>query len=444
MKLKTILPVLALGALLACQKPTDLITPDNPTSIDSLGTPTEVGKLTSVPTTKTIGPAGGTITTPDGKITLDFPAGAVRQETTITVQTGENEAPNGVGAGINISPADLTFEQPVTMTYTFQGQELSGTSVDAMGVAYQDGRKAWQLTGLATADKAKKTVKTRLNKGAWWSLITQYKLSPEQTTINVNEPLELILTRVGGDDLTFSKGDKLSALTLQDARKDVSRLFINGVDWTAIPPKDQHFGTISQNKQTGQILFTAPGQKPDPNPVMVSLELKNSASNAVLLLVSAITIAKGDYLTINGHSFDNGLSALGVAANGQVIISASGNNGGGKDGVFYVTLDNMSVGAHSFSADYKHGTTIQAMDQSGIGDYIEGTSYYDKCSEALTEAGTVDVLSAERVNGSVKLVLKVSGSVVTVHEGGPTDGGCVVTKHKTMPVQAGLTVFVKQ
>lgn len=436
--------MLAIGALLACQKPTELVDPVGTNPADSLGTATGVGQLIGTPLTKTISPAGSTLTTPDGKITLQFPAGAVSKETTITLQAGENKAPNGVGASVSISPAGITFQQPVTMTYTYQEPELNGASVDAIGVAYQDQHQAWQLTHSATIDKSKKTVTTRLSKSAWWSLITQYKLTPEQTTVNVNEALELKLIRVGGTDAVFTGVDRPVPLVSTDASKDVAKLYINGEDWTSTKLKDARYGSIAQNRQTGLMLYQAPPEKPDPNPVMVGVELKNPTSKAVFTLFSSVTISKEDYLTINGKSFDNKLSVLGAMVNGQVVLSAIGSSQSGKDGSLQVTIDNLSVGAHSFTPDYQHGTTIQAMDYAGTGDYINGFSFYDKCRETLTEPGSVNVLSAERVNGSVKLVVKVSGSVVSSHDSDFTDGGCVVTKHKTMPVQAGFTVFIKQ
>ncbi len=442
-----LLPVLALITLLACQP--DGIVPNSGAGlppIDSLtALPTEVGMVLGAPVTKTIGPAGGTLTTPDGKITLTFPAGAVSKETAITVQTGENKAPNGVGFGIKVSPAGLAFEQPVTLAYTYQDQEVAAGSVEALGVAFQDGRNAWLMTRLATADKARKTVTTKLKKGAWWALITQYKLNPEETAVNVNETLELKLSKVA-DEATFAKenSDLLAPLTpyYTDAGKDVAKLYLNGVDWTTATPKDRTFGTVSQNRQTGQILYVAPSGKPATNPVMVTVELKNPGGKAVFLLSSLVTIAKGDYLTINGHAFDTNISTLGGLVNGQVVILASGANAAGKDGTLQVTINDISVGSHAFSPDYQHGTSISAMDFSATNLEAGGESYYANCQKALTESGTVEVLSAEVVNGYTKLVLRVSGSIVTEHDYNPQT--CTTTLHKTMSVQAGLTVLIKK
>jgi hypothetical protein len=73
-------------------------------------------------TSKIIGPGGGTIATPDGKLTLTFQEGAVTMETNINVQWVENKARNGVGFGNEFGPDGSHFAKPVTFTYHYNGE----------------------------------------------------------------------------------------------------------------------------------------------------------------------------------------------------------------------------------------------------------------------------------------------------------------------------------
>lgn len=70
----------------------------------------------SLRTTQNIGPGGGSLTTPNGAVTLSFPAGALTQPTNVTI-TATPHAPtsNFVGAW-DFGPSGSTFAAPVTAT----------------------------------------------------------------------------------------------------------------------------------------------------------------------------------------------------------------------------------------------------------------------------------------------------------------------------------------
>ncbi len=451
MQLTKLLFLFLLAGLLACQKPTDLVSPGGPSAqADSLSAkPTAVGQPIGVPVTKTIGPAGGTLATSDGKISLIFPAGAVKQETAITIQPGENQALNGVGKAFTISP-NVTFEQGVTVIYYYQDDEMDGAAVDALGIAHQDSRHAWQLHHFAKVDKTKKTVTAKIKQGNWWALVTEYLLTPEKDTVLVGDSREMKLMRYpdGGHYADWSASDKEADLLVPlsqpvVANNDVAKVYINGVDWTNAAPKDQSWGGVGYNSQTSQILYVAPSHKPKPNKALVTVEIKNPGSNATFLLSSEITILAENGLTINGHSFDN-ITVNGSMINGHLIATAAGFDSTGKNGSLSLFLNSLSVGAHPFSDDFDltEGTSIDAVDGAGKGDYIQGSSFYSTCAITQTESGTIQVVKAERANGTVKITLQISGKVVTKHS--YKAEGCTVTEHKTMPVSAQLMVLVRE
>ncbi len=451
MKRLNYLPLLLLGGLLACQKPTDAVSPGgSPTPGDSLtATPTPVGQPIGALTTKTIGPAGGTLTTADGRISLVFPAGAVKQETAITVQPGENKAPNGVGEAFTISP-NIAFEKGVTLIYYYRDDEMDGAAVDALGIARQDGRQAWQLNHVAKVDKVKKTVTTKVGKGNWWALVTEYLLTPEKDSVLVGDSREMKLMRYpnGGHFPDWTSGDSEADLVAPlvnpvVANSDVAKLYINNVDWTTSTPKDQSWGGVGYNPQTSQILYVAPGRKPKNNHVMVTVEIKNPGSNAKFLLSSELIILGENSLIINGHSFDN-VTANGSLLNGHLIATAAGADSTGKTGQISLFLNSLSVGAHPFTdgIDDSETTSISVLDAAGKGDNVGGSSSYSTCLVAKTESGAIQVVKAERANGTVKLIIQISGRVVTKHSYKAET--CTVTEHKTMPVSARLTILARE
>src|SRR5689334_9004770 len=67
----------------------------------AIGTPD--GKLVS----KEIGTQGGSVRSEDGKVELVFPEGALEKNTTITIQSATNPAPNGAGKSYQFEPSGL-------------------------------------------------------------------------------------------------------------------------------------------------------------------------------------------------------------------------------------------------------------------------------------------------------------------------------------------------
>jgi hypothetical protein len=93
-----------------------------------------------------IGAAGGVLTTADGMLSLDIPAGALTGETAITVSAVKEQLP-GMGEwapAIELGPDGTTFEKPVTLTMSFDGSKLPlGIPPSAIGLyTWKDG--SWE------------------------------------------------------------------------------------------------------------------------------------------------------------------------------------------------------------------------------------------------------------------------------------------------------------
>jgi hypothetical protein len=114
------------------------------------GTPavTAVGNPDGAQTSKTIGAAGGSLTSSDGRLRLDVPAGALAANTSIAILPISNAAPGGLGDGFRLTPNGLNFATPAKLTYTPAAGELGGGA--APGLAFQTGDHGWQIVSGVT------------------------------------------------------------------------------------------------------------------------------------------------------------------------------------------------------------------------------------------------------------------------------------------------------
>lgn len=442
----------ALLALMACQpkSTSEVIDPVDP---PGTSTPTPVGKPIGLPSTKIIGPAGGTLVTPDGKLSLTFPVGAVTKETAITVQPVENTAPNGVGIGYHISPDNLTFEQPITFDYSYQDKELIGSAIDAMGLAVQADDKTWKLAEPVTVSKPQKKVTARVKKARWWALVTQYRLLPEKDTVLVTESrdIKLMHLRAGNwPDWTKkptpkpgdSPDDLLAPLVDPEemANRAIVGLDLNGVSWSGVPPQDQTWGSVSWSQTDSRILYVAPGKKPaTKNPVVISVEIMNPTSSAKLMLAGEVYIKGDKSFTLDGRNFTSQFVVSAAAAGGNLYVNVHGVDSTGKNAVLTVLLKNPTVGSSPFTAD--DDVFVGVLNEAAKETQEQGASVYKKCRETVPENGAVHILQYEQSKGYLKLSCRVTGSLVTIHE---EDEKCGVIRHLTTKVYCEFTTVVRQ
>lgn len=451
MNLLKLLPYVLIG-LMACQHKTDTerIDPVEPTGTS---TPTAIGQPIGAPITKTIGPAGGTLFTPDGKFSLTFPAGAVSKETAITVQPVENNAPNGVGMGYHVSPDNLTFEQPVTYDYIYKDAEVTGSAVDAMGLAVQASDKTWKFSQPVTVNKSQKKVTAKVEKANWWALVTEYRLVPDKDTVFLGESKEIKLMhlKVGHwPDWTKKPVAKAGPdpeidipplIDPEEVRNgDIEGLTLNGVNWASTPPQDKTWGTVGWSQTDTRITYIAPGTKPATgNPVTISVEIMNPMS--AKMIVSGQLYIKGDNAIVaDGRNFNRQFTVSASYAMGILSIDAHGVDSTGKDALMSVMIKGPKVASYTFD-DIGDKCLVSLMNMAAKEDEYDGISIYKKCHDMKASNGSVAITQFTQAKGYMKLTCRISGDLVTVHE---EDDKCGVKKHMTTKVFCEFTTLVKQ
>lgn len=427
-------PLLLVG-LLACSKPAVTIDPTTPGQPNppATGTPTEVGKPTGPVTTKTIGPAGGTLSTPDGKLTLTFPAGAVTKETLVSIQPVENKAIHGIGTGYEFGPDGTRFAKPVTFTYHYTPNELRGASPGAMALASQNPQRVWLLERFVSVDPASRTITGQLDHFSWWSIITLFYMTPQEAVLGPGTGIDLKITQCADLPAIPKPGDAanvpLLASLVNKAMTSslVKAISLNGQDkLSVLTDPTNPDGTIGFSYQTKEatIRYQAPGLIPQNNPVAVAVTI-GLDSKAQFMLVSNLTIENNNSFSVKGKRFTDVLVSVGFIGGKFTLTMLDRVN---PMNALYATAKLTGEGSARFDEDGNAavGSMLEGNNR------IEGQSTYRTCVDEFSEGGTVTITKVYQQNGQRMVEGTVVGTVVEKHEVDPRT--CAVLKHETFQV----------
>lgn len=209
---------------------------------------TGVGAPTGPATTKSIGPEGGTIASPDGRITVEVPPNAVRDPIDFSIQPITNLAHGGVGNAYRLEPSEKQFATPVKLSFSLDAQDIKEIIPEGLSVAYQDKAGVWQALKTAKIDQATRALTVSTTHFTDWSVWT-ISLKPKTATLRLREtqyieligcletlhPLARIKTFLGRPDCAFISPQEES--------------------WTV------DFGTLTR-VAPGAVVYQAPNTKP--------------------------------------------------------------------------------------------------------------------------------------------------------------------------------------
>ena len=250
------------------EDPSDSLTPD-----ENKPEPTLVGFPNGLPNTKTIGASGGTITSLDGRMGIEIPAGALSVDTEIGIQPVTNYAPNGNGNAYQLGPEGTKFSKPVKLIFRYT-QEISPTMPTLTGIAFQDIDGIWYSPGNFTWDTTTKTVSTETTHFSAWATFDVLQIGCGSEKLEVNESTECIMTALendlGADELTpIVKSNRINRFDLVIGEwrvngKTTDKMGVFG----KVTPVEREFSAVCT--------YMAPTKVPDSqNPVNVSAILKD-------------------------------------------------------------------------------------------------------------------------------------------------------------------------
>jgi len=253
------------------------------------GTPypahTDVGTPLGDAATVSIGPAGGSITSQDGRLKLTIPSGALSGTVDFAVQPITSQAPGGHGSAYRLEPEGQTFATPVEIAFHYGTPDLAGTAPEALRVAYQDDQHFWRAMRSATLNQADSVIAISTRHLSHWSLVSGFQLEPGEATVSVGNSLGLALVfcqQIVEDEF----------VTLMQ-RCEPSEPDLGGSGWAVngVPGGNGTVGTVAASGNIAAT-YTAPHAVPTPDLVAVSVRL-NGSLGGVTTLVSNVKIIDG-------------------------------------------------------------------------------------------------------------------------------------------------------
>lgn len=224
-----------------------------------LDSTTSKGKPNGEKVIQEIDKDGGSVFSEDGRIELKFPEGALSKKKKISIQSVTNQVANGRGNAYEMEPSGLQFQKPVTLVYHYSEEELTGTSPEFKGMAWQDEKGKWQSIPEFSLDTTAKTITTQINHFSSYASFDKIELRPAQARVKVEKTLQM--------EIHFVISDLEAEIALPPTIPN-PQWAVNG-----IPFGNTNVGRISP-LITNHALFTAPVSVPDENPVAVSAKLR--------------------------------------------------------------------------------------------------------------------------------------------------------------------------
>lgn len=232
--------------------------------------------------------SGGSITSTDGKITVNIPAGALSKNETITIQPVTNNTGLGKSKAYRLTPHGVTFNKPVSISFRYTDADILGTAPELLRIAFQDSTGTWHSMNQTQVNKQTKQLNVTTTHFSDWTLIPFVHIEPAEARIALNETIELkVVYSLDPEDIFTPM-----PLTTPLIRPELSARFVK---------KWQHSGAGALTPDGSKAVYKAPAKAPAQNPVAVSAEI-NFGQTETYLVVANITILSDfhiDYLQVD-------------------------------------------------------------------------------------------------------------------------------------------------
>ena len=427
-KARVALLVLSLCLGTACEKK-EVINPGQGTEKPGkqepiVGEPTEVGTPTGDKVSQSIGPAGGVVRSADGNVSLTVPAGALSQPTTISLQPIQNKAFLGIGPAYEFSPDGLKFAKPAQLTVKYAAGSLDGTSPEAIGIAFQDEKRVWQGK-MAKVNTTEGTFTASVPHFSSWAFFKYYSLIPESVVLAPTQTQKLEVLYVKGSELDpdweplpadGEDNDLIAPLVLPKLLKasQVKNWLVNGQNLNGT--FNETIGMLTVLDEGAAAEYKAPSKVPPRahNPIAVSVELK--LRRGQLILISNLTIAAANEMTIDGQKIENPFTEAEIAPGFFMLMMTERRVDAGPQAFLGATVGKNFKGAGAYAI----GEDVMISAQSKDVDYE--SSWLDPADDFKTKYGPGSVTitkfdgAGKPVAGTVTATLHYQSDDYKVHK----------------------------
>ncbi|MGE7774592.1 hypothetical protein ACQKLP_07715 [Chitinophaga sp. NPDC101104] len=394
---RIIAPVLAMLLLFACtsHENNDNVTPKPQ---PPKGAVRPIGTSLGAPVTKTIGAAGGDISSADGKLKITVPAGAIAANTQFSVEPISNTLPGSPGIAYRLRPEGVKFAKPLTLQFTYTAADLDSTHEEALFMAYQAQNGIWRMLPKTQLDKQAKTLTVQTDHFSDWAPYAMFWLTSGKDAVKVKEST-LLSIHVTEDFLIAN----LNQDEVEIAREKVLEKAENVKNWKMASGG----GTITPDAKPFLANYTAPAKPSNPNPVTVSVEIHNfipagmipgrgTTGKAILFKKIRIVEDTWHYGTIAGQDFNtvqHWYFADPFALNIEGIISATSSI------MLTIKIGAPATGNYGWDIAQPAATAQAVYLPGGPGGWLSG---YTHCKDGydINSPGSVSIEKVEVVGGT--------------------------------------------
>lgn len=132
----------------------------------------------AIPSTATIGPAGGSVRSDDGRLTLKIPAGALAAPTSVVVTPAADVGPNAIGPAYSISPPDLAFSKAALLVFDYGRDDVAADDAQWLIPGFLGGDGQWYSSASWSIDSSAREVTTSLA-----TLVSPHARAPGRGTL---------------------------------------------------------------------------------------------------------------------------------------------------------------------------------------------------------------------------------------------------------------------
>jgi hypothetical protein len=233
---------------------------------------------------------GGTITSTDGKITVNIPAGALSNNETISIQPVTNTTGLGKSKTYRLTPHGITFNKPVTISFPYTDADIEGTIPELLRIVFQDNAGVWQSMNKTQVNKQTTQLSVTTTHFSDWNFVPLVHIEPIEARIAVNETVEL--------KVIYSFDPEEIFVPLQTDNSPLGTPQQMSADYLK---KWLHSGAGTLTSNGSKAVYRAPATAPVQNPVAVSAEI-NFKQAQTYIIVANITILSEfhiDYLQVD-------------------------------------------------------------------------------------------------------------------------------------------------
>lgn len=285
----------------------------------------EHGDAVGNPVTKVVGPRGGQLSTPDGKVQIDIPAGTVAHDVLFSIQPITKTLESAVGPAFRLGPEGVDFQKEVRITFTYTETDIEGSSEDFLYLTYQDEAGYFYQESLSEIDKTRRAISVTTRHFSDWYLNRIFSVETLKRRLSANEETDLLLFYTE----TWPDG-RLGERTKEHITTDT--WFVNG------PGTVQRIGYTGATSTIVQAQYTAPASIVRPTTIAVGAQVRNMVNkthpdrpgtSGVVIVQREIELVPDEYFTwdLDGTTH-TGLSLDANFLAGSTLILGTGLTGG--------------------------------------------------------------------------------------------------------------------